>query len=65
MQELLVLLLEKEKMVNKLKRRLVNYQAKAEEEGSLRNRLEEHEALLNDVYDLKRDTNNDFDLIDE
>ena len=58
------LLVEKEKTIGKLKKRLVNYQAKFEEEGAVRKRLEKHEANLKDVFDLRRQGDNDFELLD-
>ena len=64
MEELMRLLVEKEKTIGKLKKRLVNYQAKFEEEGAVRKRLEKHEANLKDVFDLRRQGDNDFELLD-
>lgn len=58
------LLREKEKIVLKLKKRLVNYQTKAEEEDCLRKRLDKHEDVLNDVFDLNKQGENDFELLD-
>lgn len=64
MDELMKLLVDKEKAIGKLKRRLVNYQAKAEEEDAIRNRLEKHEDNLRDVFDLKTQGDQDFELLD-
>ena len=64
MDELMKLLVDKEKSIGKLKRRLVNYQSKAEEEDAIRNRLEKHEDNLRDVFDLNTQGNQDFELLD-
>lgn len=58
------LLIEKEKAVAKLKRRLVNYESKAAEEDAVRKRLERHEDNLKDVFDLTKQGDNDFELLE-
>lgn len=64
MEELTRLLQEKEKAIGKLKRRLINYEAKATEEDAIRKRLEKHEDNFKDVFDLKKQGDYDFELLD-
>ena len=64
MQDLLNLLKRKERMVQNFKRKITGYQSKATEVDSLRKRIDQHEDLINDVFDLNQQPANDFELLD-
>ena len=51
-------------MVQNFKRKITGYQSKATEVDSLRKRIDQHEDLINDVFDLNQQPANDFELLD-
>ncbi len=64
MQGLLELLKQKEKMVLGFKRRVLGYQHKVNEVNTLQKRIDQHEEMVNDVFDLNRQSANDLELLD-
>ena len=64
MQGLLELLKQKEKMVLTFKRKILGYQNKVAEVNTLQKRIDQHEEMVNDVFDLNRQSGNDLELLD-